>query len=1131
VNSHISGGELVLNWSYSSKHYNKETIAKVADDYKKQLQQLIAHCVEQTGSVSTPSDYGLSAEVTYQELDRFLELPHGDKRIKDNIESLYRLSGLQQGMLFHSLFDERSEGYIEQFVCDLIGVNKDALLASWSSVIRRHSILRSAFYYDAFSVPVQCVFTEAALPLTELDYRKMDKAAQESALNAYGAADRVKGFDFKEPPLMRLSLIRLDENRYRMVWTSHHLLFDGWSLPILMEEFLNTYDQLISGSALIKIEEDRYEDYIRYLERIDKSAEEQYWRNYLQGISEGTLLPFIRKTAERNKGKGEYASLLLELDSAATTKIQGYAQSRRLTLNTLMQGVWALLLRHYTASDEVVYGIVVSGRPDDLPNVEQRVGMYINTLLLKAAFDAGQETESWLQDLQADQVASREYQYTPLQDVQGWTGVKGDLFDSILVFENYPVSKLVNSGTWSLQVENATITEQTNYPLTVIVSSSEELSISFSYNTKLLEQTYIQAIRDHFERVLLQITDGLAVTLGDIRLLTKTQEYQLLEEFTATDVAYPKDKTIVSLIEEQAAKNPNATAVLFENKELSYGELNKRSNQLAHYLGSRGVKAETLVPICVERSQEMVIGILGILKAGGAYVPIDPEYPQDRISYMLEDTGASIILSSKAGREKLSTTAAIIELDSDWQQIEKEKDGNPQINITPGQLAYVIYTSGSTGRPKGVMIEHKNASSFIAWCQQEFASDNFNLVYAVTSICFDLSVFELFYPLSMGKPVRILENGLAIGNYLGQDSAVLVNTVPSVIEHLINEKTDLSKASVINMAGEPIPQRILERLDTTHTKVRNLYGPTEDTTYSTISVLEKGKLITIGKPISNTQIYILSPGKELSPIGVAGEICIGGAGLARGYLNRADLTAEKFVKNPFNKNKQAGARLYKTGDLGRWLPDGSIEYLGRMDDQVKVRGYRIELGEIENVLNESELVNQGVVLARGEGGNKRLIGYVVPQGTFDKQGIQNYLSTKLPEYMVPALWVELEKLPLTPNGKIDKKALPDPELTDRAAEYIAPRNETEEKLAEIWQELLGLERIGINDNFFELGGHSLLAMRAVSLIRRDLLVSIPIHMLFRFTSISDLSKYLELELKTISDLEEKNTDEFDIVDI
>ena len=557
-------------------------------------------------------------------------------------------------MLFHSLYDdEGSGGYIEQFVCDLSGVNPGALKAGWSSVMSRHSILRSAFYYDRFSVPVQCVYRDVQLPVEELDYRSMDAAAQQAAaIKAYESADRAKGFDFKSAPLMRLGLLRLEEDSYRMVWTSHHILFDGWSLPVMMEEFLTTYDHLLSGQTIAESEEDRYEDYIRYLEQQDHDAAEHYWRHYLAGVSQGTLLPFIRTTTERTKGKGKYESLSLRLDEAATAGIQRYAQLHRLTVNTLMQGVWALLLHKYTGNREVLYGVVVSGRPAELPGVEQRVGMYINTLALKAV-SVSTGNRSWFQGLQADQVSSRQYQYTALQDVQGWTGIKGDLFDSLLIFENYPVSKLITSNTWSLQVQNLEVAEQTNYPLTITIGISEELNIAFSYSADLLEPTYVIAIRDQFEQVLQQIAAGSADTLNEIRLLTSDQEHELLREFNNTEAAYPKEKSIVELFEEQVTKTPQAIATVFADQELTYKELNERSNQLAHYLQKQGVKAETLVPICIERSLEMLIGILGILKAGGAYVPVDPEYPADRISYMLEDTAAKLILSSKASSEKL----------------------------------------------------------------------------------------------------------------------------------------------------------------------------------------------------------------------------------------------------------------------------------------------------------------------------------------------------------------------------------------------------------------------------------------------------------------------------------------------
>jgi amino acid adenylation domain-containing protein len=500
---------------------------------------------------------------------------------------------------------------------------------------------------------------------------------------------------------------------------------------------------------------------------------------------------------------------------------------------------------------------------------------------------------------------------------------------------------------------------------------------------------------------------------------------------------------------------------------------------------------------------------------------------------MLEDTGASIILSSRAGREKLGTTSAqVIPLDGDWEKIEKEESSNPEIVIHPEQLAYVIYTSGSTGKPKGVMIEHRSLTNYCLTFKEYFSISDKDKILQQSSISFDTMVEELYPALISGANIIIVKEGGkdidAIKNYIENQNVSILSTTPTVIEWLNKELVTTGKLRYLVSGGEVLPPRFISKLQSL-VQVVNTYGPSEATvcvTYNKIENLVNASLI--GKPVSNTQVYILNGEKELSPIGVAGEICVGGAGLARGYLNLPDLTAEKFISDPFSK--ESGPRLYRTGDLGRWLPNGNIEYLGRMDDQVKIRGYRIELGEIEGVLNVSGLVEHGVVMAKADGsGNKRLVGYVVPRGEFDKQKIQDYLSTKLPDYMVPVVWVELQSIPLMPNGKFDRKALPDPGLTDIVKGYVGPRNATEETLAQIWQELLGLERVGIYDNFFELGGHSLLAMRVVSYIERDLSVSIPINMLFQFTSISELSKYLEIQ--NIGGLPERNPDIFKVIDV
>jgi len=510
-------------------------------------------------------------------------------------------------MLFHGVYDERGGSYIDQFSCDLGAPNLEAFTKSWKSIIQHHSILRSTFHSDIFSVPVQCVYHDVELPVDVLDYRQMTESEQAEAIRKYTNADRIRGFDFKSAPLMRVTLFRITDDHYRMLWTSHHLLFDGWSLPILMEEFLSTYELLISGKQLKQTKEDRYEDYIRYIERSDKEQEESYWRNYMEGIEQSTMLPFIELTKGRTKSGVSSEMHYLHLNETITEKIRSYSLNKRITVNTVMQGVWSYLLHQYTGNKDIVFGVVVSGRPDDLHGVEQRVGMYINTLPLHSRIKNDQTITDWLQQMQEEQVASRQYQYTPLQNIQLLTGVKGDLFDTILVFENYPVSKVVAEKKWSLNVRNVQMKEQTNYPLTITIGSSDQTSIIFHYNTLLLKEEWIVAISNHFENVLLQLVSNDIEELSSIKLLTKAEEIQVLEKFNDTISVGPEARSIVDLFEEQVASTPERTALVYEEQEISYKELNERSNKLAHYLIKKGVTKETLVPICLEKSVDLMV--------------------------------------------------------------------------------------------------------------------------------------------------------------------------------------------------------------------------------------------------------------------------------------------------------------------------------------------------------------------------------------------------------------------------------------------------------------------------------------------------------------------------------------------
>ena len=1042
-----------------------------------------------------------------------------DKKAK-NISSIYHLSGLQQGMLFHGLYDTGALAYTNQFSCDFINLDSQIFLSTWNALLKHHTILRSAFYYDAFSVPVQCVNEEITLPAEILDFRQMAGTEQQQALMDYEEADHAKGFDFKTAPLMRVGLMQLSNERFRMLWTFHHILFDGWSLPVLMEEFLTTYDLLASGKEIAFKKEDRYEDYIRYIERLDKEQEESYWRNYLKNLDQATLLPFINKTTKRTKGVGSYKIVSLQLSDAISAKAVEFAQRNRITVNTIMQGVWSFLLHKYTGSKNVVFGVIVSGRPDDLLGVELRVGLYINTLPLLSNIEGKQNVVTWLQGLQGEQVASRQYQYTPLLKMQEWTEVQGNLFDSVLVFENYPVGKLLSKGKWGLEVENLKMHEHNNYPLSIEIGSSENIRISFNYNTALLDEVYVKGIRDQFEQVVLQIIGNDAAMLTELTLLTPQSEQLLLEKFIGNKSDYPKSKSIVALFEEQAVSTPENIAVRFEDEQLTYRELNERSNQLAHYIKSKGVSDETLVPICIERSTELIIGILAILKAGAAYVPIDPGYPLKRINFMLQDIGAKMMLSNKDSRTKLFLEGDIdiVEIDTDWSYISELSFTNLQVDVKTGQLAYVIYTSGSTGTPKGVLVTHRNVVSLVKGIDYvSLTSDD--ILLSTGSPSFDAATFEYWgMLLNGGQLILCAENKLLNSNFLKEKIGHWAVTKMWFTSSWFNQlvETDITvfnSLKTILVGGEKLSEKHIEKVLLTYPNLEiiNGYGPTENTTFSLTYNISGNDidLIPIGRPLNNRSAYIVDEVGRLMPTGVSGEIWLGGEGISKGYLNQPELTGQKFIKNLFNKDD--GSRLYKTGDLGRLLPDGNIEYLGRIDEQVKIRGYRIELGEIENVLLQSGLISQAVVLANEDAnGNKRLVGYVVTEEDFDRQSISNYLIGKLPEYMVPALWVHLESLPLTPNGKIDKKALPDPEIGEQLSnQYTAPRNKIEEQIAEIWQELLEVDRIGIHDDFFELGGHSLLAIRLISALRRKLEIELAINVVFEYPTIAQLSDILQ----------------------
>ncbi|PSK89557.1 hybrid non-ribosomal peptide synthetase/type I polyketide synthase [Taibaiella chishuiensis] len=1093
VTGRVQDGALYFDWVYSGKHYEPATIETLAAAYIGELTTLISHCVAQVIPSRTPSDYGLTG-VSYQKLDQFLN-ENNNNNVNSKITSLYRLSGLQEGMLFHGLYDQEVVAYIEQFTCNLYELDIAVFEQAWQYILDRHSILRSSFSYEALDLPVQCVHEQVNLPFTLIDYRHLDTAAQALEEQQYLDQDRMQGFDFSRPPLMRITLLQTGDEAYRMVWTYHHLLMDGWSLPVLLEELLQNYELLLAGKALPERAVDHYEDYIRYISRRDREGEEQYWRSYMKGLESASYLPFVNTARDRSKGIGTYKEHYLSLDAGVTAQINSYARLQGLTVNTIMQGVWAFILHAYTGNQQVSYGILVSGRPAALADVEQRVGMYINTIPLHTGIDREQDIVTWLSAIQQDQIRSREYEHTALSAIQKWTPVTGELFDSTLVFQNYPISEVARSGNWKLKVDNIYLKERSNYPLNIMITVSDTISVMFGYNASVLEDGYIHNLSGHFEQVLRQFIGGQQQKLGAVKLLTSSEE-TLLHNFSGYALAYPSDQTFVSLFATRVAADPGSIALVQGRDQLSYAELDSRANQLAHYLRGRGVQADSLVGICTERGFAMVIAILGVWKAGGAYIPIDPAYPGDRVAFILEDSGAQLVLSTTVASTHLGSVSGLVLLDD--EAIGREPVTAPATAPDPADLSYIIYTSGSTGKPKGAMIEHRGMLNHLYAKVNDLHMHPGSVVAYTASYTFDISVWQMFSALLCGgttviytedqvlQPAQLMEA-------VDRQQVSILELVPSYLAAVLQENISvaLRQLQYLLVTGEAVSRHVLagwfSHGQYKRIPVVNAYGPTEasdDITHHIMYDVPAGHSVPVGKPVQNMYIYIVDAAMQLCPVGVTGEICVAGIGVGRGYINRAELTAKQFIHDPFGPDQ--AVRMYRTGDLGHWLPDGTVAYTGRIDDQVKIRGYRIELGEIESVLQHSGLVQQAVVLAKTDpAGNKRLVGYIVPEANSSQEAIINHLKEQLPEYMVPGVWVSLTHIPLTANGKIDRKGLPEPDMSlAGAGTYIAPVSDTEHTLAGIWQDLLGLVQVGIHDNFFTLGGDSIIAIQVVSRCKR-----------------------------------------------
>lgn len=1007
-------------------------------------------------------------------------------------------------------------------------LDRQVLIQCLSTILQRHEALRTVFPVKN-GEPVQQVLSAWTLTPAVIDLRALPLQQQEAEARKLAAAEAQKNFNLAAGPLIQAVLLQLSESDHILLLLMHHIIFDGWSEGILLEELKSLYNAN-STSQPENLPElpIQYKDFACWQQkRLDKPflAEQlSYWRQQIAGDLPVFELPTDYPRSNKLTFRARYVSL--RLPESLTRSIKGLSQQSGATLFMTLLTSFQVLLYRYTDQERLTVGVPVAGR--NRPETEALIGVFMNTLVLQGDLSGNPTFRQFLGQVRQGSLGAFSHQELPFEklvEVLNPTRVtsRWPLFQVMFNFRNIPSTKLAN--TESMQIEPFDFDWGMIGGLDLsleIEERAEGLDCHFSYPADLFQENTIQRLAGHFRTLLENAVADPDQSIGSLTLMTPDEQHQVLVDYNRTQVNYPDQSCVHDLVEAQARRTPDSVAVVFEGEHLSYRQLNQAANRLANHLRKHGIGPDTTVGFCVERSLDMVVGLLAILKAGGAYVPLDPEYPRERLDFMVKDSKLSVLLTQNRLRDVLpDSEARVICLDKDeclWADTDEE---NPSRETTADNLVYVIYTSGTTGQPKGVMITHRAACNHLYWRHNYFPLTGSDRVLQKASLNFDDSFWEIFEPLTTGAQLVIAQPGKH------QDVRYLVQTiikqeitafclVPSVLQ-LFVEEPEVERCTTLKrvttggevLSGE-LQQRFFQQLQA---DLYNGYGPTEATiavTYWKCKRDDRRTTVPIGRPIDNTQVYLLDARLQPVPIGVPGELYIGGDTLATGYFNRPELTDEHFIANPLRSPGITSSRLYRTGDRARYLPDGTIEFLGRLDDQIKILGVRIELGEIEMALKKHPQVQQVVVIDReDESGDKRLVAYVVTEDdeALDTGEFRQLLQQTLPAHMIPSAFVNLNTFPLTTNGKINRRALPKPSLSDMQATvtYIAPKTPLEQQLADIWKKMLKLEQVGIHDNFFELGGHSLLAMQIISRIHEVIQVELPLPQMFEAPTIEQMA--------------------------
>lgn len=1005
-------------------------------------------------------------------------------------------------------------------------LNAAALERALQELVQRHEILRTVFVSEN-DQPLQVVREPQPFQLAIVDLQSVPAAEREARAQQLADAESATPFDLTTGPLFRAQLLRLGSEEHWLLLNGHHIVTDGWSSAVIQREISEAYGAFVAGrQPQLPVLPVQYGDFAaweeQWLEREVFPQQLEYWRNQLAGAPALIPLPTDHPRPTVATQRGEYESATLPKETLVA--LQALSRKEGATSFMTFLALSQVLLMRYTGQNDIIIGTASAGR--DRPELQKLVGFFVNMLALRLEVNGQWTFRELLHEVKAAALATYANQDLPfeklVQELQpARSAGHNPVFQVALAHER------TDEAAWQLAgltVSPLTVpTHTTKFDLSLaFLERPANLEVGLGYRLDLFEAPTIRRMLGHLCRLIEGVVADPDQRLADLPLLTEPERQQLLHDWNRTQADHPRDQLLHQLIEAQAEKTPDAVAVIYEGAKLSYRELDARANQLAHHLRSLGVQPDTLVGLCLERSLEMVVGLLGVLKAGGAYVPIDPAYPAERIAFMITDAQMPVLLTQEKVRDALpANSARIVCLDADWPVITKQPAQRVESKLSPEHLAYVIYTSGSTGKPKGVMIPHRAIVNHMYWLQRAYPLGTKDAVFQKTPFSFDASVWEFYAPLMVGgrlvvaKPQGHLDSAY-MARTINEHQVTTLQLVPSLLRMLLAEPAFANCKTLkrVFCGGEALTLDLQTEFFATlpQATLHNLYGPTEaaiDSTSWDCVRSTKSATVPIGRPVDNATAYVVDAGLKLTPVGVPGELLIGGAGLARGYFNRPELTAEKFIANPFG-----AGRVYRTGDLARWLPDGTIEFLGRVDHQVKLRGFRIELGEIEAALEQLEDVAEAAVVVREvRAGDQRLVGYCSAHNgsSISVPALREQLRARLPEYMVPAQLVVLDKLPHTPNGKIDRRALPSPEMSvgGMDGEFVAAGTPTEERLAALWSEVLGLPRVSVLANFFELGGHSLLAVKLMARVRREWNRDVPLRLLFEHSTITSLARVLD----------------------